>query len=434
MNYINIIRSQTRLCSEIIKKVDEELLNGVPADQVLSKIFRSRKEIGSRDRRLINDLIFSSYRWKGWLQHFEKLTQEELFALALMLDDRSGYEAVSYWGENLRGGVADIDSVDFSGGLEEKLKIFSRDSDEKTNYEFIKDLFPSWIFEKALFLEEIDANEKFFLDFATTIQTRSPLWIRSSLKNPNRFSSILEKANVGFIGHPFIKSAWAVTTSVNLSVIPETKSVPYETQDLSSQAVGLICSPKPNETWLDACAGSGGKALHLAHLSKGKGKIIAYDIRKNMLKKITIRSKKWHLKNISIIENPKKISRKYLNGFDGVLVDAPCSGIGTWRRNPDARWRLGRSEINDYSELQYEILVNMSFLVRVGGVLVYSVCTLTRPETIDCISRFLKNFDSFKLLPFSNPINGEETGGTLQIWPQTYNCDGMFIAKMQKSK
>jgi 16S rRNA (cytosine967-C5)-methyltransferase len=434
MNYINIFRSQTRLCNEIIKKVKDEVTNGVPADQLLSKIFKLRKEIGSRDRRLINDLIFSSYRWKGWLNQFGKLNQEEIFALALFLDGKKDYEICRYWGENLDKVFNEINTFDFSQNLEEKLKIFSNDNNSKVNYDFIKDLFPSWFFEKSLFLVDIVANPKFFLDFATTIQTRSPLWIRSSLKNRNRFSSTLEKANVSFIEHPFIKSALAITTNINLNIIKEIKSIPHETQDLSSQAVGLICSPKSNEKWLDACAGSGGKTMHLAHLSGGKGEIVAYDVRKNMLKKIKTRSKKWRLKNISIIENPKKISEEFPIGFDGVLVDAPCSGVGTWRRNPDARWRLGRSEINSYSELQYEILTEMSSRVRVGGVLVYSVCTLTKLETGDCINRFLKNYKAFKLLPFSNPITKEQTDGTLEIWPQTNNCDGMFVVKMQKSK
>jgi len=432
MNYINIIRSQTRLCAEILKKIEEEVANGVPADQFLSKIFRLRKEIGSRDRRLINDLIFSYFRWKGWLKKFEKLSQEDLFALILLLDGKNSHKICSHWGENLVKSFPNIDSVNFNNGIEEKLKIFSKD--DKGNFEYIKDLFPSWFFQKALFLENMVENKKLFLNFAETIQTRSPLWIRSSLKNSNRFPSALEKANISYNGHPVIKAAWSITTPVNLNIVAEIKSIPYETQDLSSQAVGLICSPKPTEKWLDACAGSGGKTLHLAHLSKGKGEIVAHDIRENMLKKIKTRSKKWGLKNISIIENQKKIFRKFANGFDGILVDAPCSGIGTWRRNPDARWRLGRSEINSYSELQYKILSDMSFLVRVGGVLVYSVCTLTRLETRDCINRFLKNFEAFKLIPFTNPINGNQTDGTLEIWPQINNCDGMFVVKMQKSK
>jgi 16S rRNA (cytosine967-C5)-methyltransferase len=431
MNYINIFRSQTRLCAEILKKTEEELANGVPADQLLSKIFRLRKEIGSRDRRLINDLIFSSYRWKGWLKHFDILSQEELFALALLLDGKNGYKIYSYWGENLKDKFSNIDLVNFNDGLEEKLKIFINGS--KVNSETVKELFPSWLFEKDLLLKDIVSNEKVFLNFAETIQTRSPLWIRSSIKNNNRFSSTLEKANISFFGHPVIKSALAITTHANLNIIKELKSIPHETQDLSSQVVGLICSPRSTEKWLDACAGSGGKTLHLAHLSRGKGEIVAHDIRMNMLKKIKTRSKKWKLKNITIIENPKTITEKHSKGFDGVLVDAPCSGIGTWRRNPDARWRLGRSEINSYSEIQYEILSKMSLLVRGGGVLVYSVCTLTRLETSDCINRFLKNFKAFKLLPFTNPLNGEQTDGTLDIWPQAYNCDGMFVVKMQKS-
>ncbi len=433
MNYINIIRSQTRLCNEIFKKVGEGVKNGAPADQLLAKILRSRREIGSRDRKLINDLVFSYYRWKGWLKFFEKLDQEALFALALLLDNKNDYKICNYWGENLADILPNINSIDFKKGLDEKAKIFFNLNDN-TIRSFIKELFPNWLTEKVLSTVEEEFRDKFLFDFASIVQTRSPLWIRSSLKNPAKLSSILEKANVNFIRHPVIKSAWSITASVNLNMITGAKSVPFETQDLSSQAVGLVCNPKPKETWLDACAGSGGKTLHLAYLSKGKANIIAYDVRKNMLKKVLSRSKKWRLKNISIFENQRKIFRNFSNGFDGVLVDAPCSGIGTWRRNPDARWRLTESDISEYSKKQYDLLVNMSLLVRPGGVLIFSVCTLTGEETYGCIKRFLKDFEAFKLMTFSNPINGEKTDGTLEIWPQNYDCDGMFIAKMQRSK
>ncbi len=365
----------------------------------------------------------------------EELNQEQVFALALLLDGKNEYEICRYWGDKLRVVLPNLDSIDFDKGLNDKSKILlSSKAKINSNKEFIEYLFPSWFSEKVLFPVKDESTDKLFFDFASIVQTRSPLWIRSSLKNPEKFSSILEKANVNFIEHPVVKSAWSITTSVNLNLIKETKSVPYETQDLSSQAVGLICSPKPNETWLDACAGSGGKTLHLAHWSRGKAKIIAYDVRKNMLKKILNRSKKWRLKNISIIENQRKIFKKFPKGFNGVLLDAPCSGIGTWRRNPDARWRLTELDIADYAEMQYELLVNMSLFVRVGGVLIYSVCTLTKAETHDCIQRFLKSFEAFKLIPFSNPINGEKTDGILEIWPQYYNCDGMFVVKMKRSK
>jgi len=430
---MNIIRSQTRLCGEILEKVEEGVSNGVPADQLLSKIVRSRREIGSRDRRLINDLVFSSFRWKGWLKRFVGYSQQELYALALLMDGKNKYEICRDWGESLEIVKNGMDSLDFDQGLNEKLKIFFERPNNDENFEIIKELFPSWLMDRILFPKEIGSKEKFFMDFAATLQMRPPSWFRTSLKNGARFSSILEKANVNIIGHPVLKSAWAVTTPVNLNIIKEIKSFPYETQDLSSQAVGLVCAPKAKETWLDACAGSGGKTLHLAQLLKGKGEVIAYDIRRNMLKKIITRSKKWGLKNISIFETRKRILKNFPKGLDGVLVDAPCSGVGTWRRNPDARWRLTESELTNYSELQYELLVNMSFLVRAGGVLVYSVCTLTQQETRDCIQRFLNSFKSFKLQKFSNPITGEQTDGTLEIWPQNYNCDGMFVVKMQKS-
>ena len=130
------------------------------------------------------------------------------------------------------------------------------------------------------------------------------------------YPSILEKADIHVIRHPIIKSALSISKPINLNNIKEVKFFPYETQDLSSQSISLICNPKSNETWFDACAGSGGKTLHLAQLLKKKGKVIAYDIRKNMLKKIKNRSKKWGLKNIIIFENQDRIFQFFPNGHE----------------------------------------------------------------------------------------------------------------------
>ena len=433
MNYINIIRSQTKLCCEIFEKAQEEVEKGVPSDRVLSKIFRSRKEIGSRDRRLISDLIFSTFRWKGWLNILKDKSQEEIFALSLLLDGKTHYTIWNSWAQTLNENILSLNSLDFQDSIEEKSKVIMNEIGQIDLFSVIEKLFPPWIYEKLLLPQDEILRKKLFIDFAKQMQTRPPVWLRSSAKNPDKFSSILRAADVKFVSHPKVKPAHAITTPVNLNLLSSVKSAQYEVQELSSQAVGLVCSPKPEETWLDSCAGAGGKTLHLAHLLKGKGKVIAFDTRKNMLKKILSRSKKWGLRNISIIENKKKIFRDFRHGIDGVLVDAPCSGIGSWRRNPDARWRINESEITDYSELQYEILLNMSVLVKEGGALVFSVCSLTKLETRDCIKRFLDHSDAFNLDPFTNPFTGKETDGTIEIWPQENNSDGMFIAKMRKS-
>ena len=149
MSYINLIRSQTRLVGEIFKKVSEAVARGEPADKILTKTFRLRKEIGSRDRKLLNDIIFSYYRWKGWLKFFGMLNQEEIFALALILDGKNYHTVCSHWQKNLEVFLPNIDSIDISDNLNEKKKIFLNLRDDNNN-DLIKEIFPSWLSNKIL--------------------------------------------------------------------------------------------------------------------------------------------------------------------------------------------------------------------------------------------------------------------------------------------
>ena len=178
-----------------------------------------------------------------------------------------------------------------------------------------------------------------------------------------------------------------------------------EIQDLASQAVGLACDPDPGERWWDACAGAGGKSLHLAALMKGKGLVVATDVHEIKLKEAVRRARRSPFRNLTT----KAWDGKHVAGkpgsFDGVLVDAPCSAIGTWRRNPDARWTLDREAIARLAELQGQILDAASAGVRQGGTLVYSVCTLTPAETTGVVSAFLDDAPRVPARPVPPPAD-----------------------------
>jgi 16S rRNA (cytosine967-C5)-methyltransferase len=203
-----------------------------------------------------------------------------------------------------------------------------------------------------------------------------------------------------------------------------------EVQDVASQAVGLVCDPDPGERWWDACAGAGGKALHLAGLMGGKGLVVATDVNAARLKEAVRRARRSPFRNLTTKEWDGRHVAGKARSFDGVLVDAPCSAIGTWRRNPDARWTTDRQAIPRLAELQAGILHAAAPGVKPGGTLVYSVCTLTSPETTGVVRTFLEGHPEFQLDPFPHPFTGSATDGTLQIWPQDGDCDAMFIARM----
>jgi 16S rRNA (cytosine967-C5)-methyltransferase len=206
-----------------------------------------------------------------------------------------------------------------------------------------------------------------------------------------------------------------------------------EIQDLASQAVGLACDPDPGERWWDACAGAGGKALHLAALMGGKGLVVATDVNAAKLKEAARRARRSPFRNLTT----KPWDGRHVAGkpksFDGVLVDAPCTAVGTWRRNPDARWTTPREAIARLAALQAQILHAAAAGVRPGGTLLYSVCTLTPAETLGVVRPFLDAHPDFGLDPFPHPLTGAATDGTLQIWPQDADTDAMFLARMVRS-
>jgi 16S rRNA (cytosine967-C5)-methyltransferase len=166
---------------------------------------------------------------------------------------------------------------------------------------------------------------------------------------------------------------------------------------------------------------------------QGKGLVVATDVNESKLKEAVRRARRSPFRNVTT----KAWDGKHVAGkpgsFDGVLVDAPCSALGTWRRNPDARWTLDREAIARLAELQGQLLRAAAAGVKKGGTLVYSVCTLTPSETTGVVRPFLAERPEFRLDPFPHPLSGATTDGTALLWPQEADNDAMFIARMVRS-
>jgi 16S rRNA (cytosine967-C5)-methyltransferase len=203
---------------------------------------------------------------------------------------------------------------------------------------------------------------------------------------------------------------------------PEFHAGEFEIQDIASQAVGWLCAPQPGETWWDACAGEGGKTLHLSALMENRGLIWASDRAEWRLKNLKRRAARAQVFNFRAAswDGGSKLPTK--TKFDGVLVDAPCSGVGTWQRNPHARWTTTLPDVRELAAVQKRLLANVAGSVKPGGKLIYAVCTLTRAETTEVAADFSGRFPNFEPLPLW------ESGATRFIWPQDLGGNGMFIA------
>ena len=197
----------------------------------------------------------------------------------------------------------------------------------------------------------------------------------------------------------------------------------FEVQDASSQLVAAYLDVKPGMRVVDTCAGAGGKTLHLAALMENKGQIIALDIYANKLKELKRRAKRAGAHNIEPrhIDSTKVIKKLY-NKADRVLIDAPCSGIGVLKRNPDAKWKLQPEFIEEIKKTQAEILSKYSQMVKIGGKLVYATCSILPSENEKQVESFLKSNEDFKFISEN------------KVLPSVSGYDGFYMALLERTK
>ncbi len=408
-----IINQQTRLAAEILETLTPHVLeHRHPADRVLLRFFKNRHELGSRDRRFLSECFFSWYRWLGWTKALQ-LPPLEAAALSWLLDRTDLHVALQ--------GVAKSDWTPLGGKtLDEKRAALAVWFPGVKTLEKADLVFPE--FGKSVHFAA--GGEDLFYE---TLQQRPPTWIRLRTEE---FKQVLTGANIAFKEHS--KAAGAVSIDAGTSLGALAHGGQYEVQDIASQAVTLVAAPAAGSDWWDACAGAGGKTVHLADLIGRDGKVLATDLRTEALHECKKRARAGGIAMIRTQLHDLVKEAPFTKEFDGVLVDAPCSGWGTWSRNPDARWRTDPRDPAQKRNLQVRMLKNAAKCVKSGGVLIYAVCTFTREETVEVIERFLPEHPGFELEPFAHPLTGEPTSGSIQIWPWEGPGDGMFIARLRR--
>ncbi len=239
---------------------------------------------------------------------------------------------------------------------------------------------------------------------------------------------------------------------VNIKALEVYRQGLIEIQDEGSQIAALMVDAKEGHQVLDFCAGAGGKSLTLAAAMNNRGQIFAYDSDSSRLKRMAPRLKRAGVRNVQVrheAADPHQSAAamaEWYDKFDRVLVDAPCSGSGTWRRNPDAKWRLTPEKLSRHAELQARLLVATAPLVKPGGRLVYVTCSLLKRENEDRIEAFLRENQNFKLLPVNRvwpeidaldpssdlPKSCQNPQTTLALSPNSTKTDGTFIAVLER--
>ena len=369
--------------------------NGPSADQLAKRFFAERRYAGSKDRRAVRDLAW------GAIRSFGERPGNARAAFVAMADNDAELAAL-FDGSDYGPPMIGASEPRASGGL-----------------------LPQWILPH--FADLVDETER------KALLDRAPLDLRANALKASREDIAAEFAEAEIL--PQSPYALRLPTGQAVDNNPAIFEGRVEIQDLGSQLIVDACAAKPGMTVLDLCAGAGGKTLGLAAYMKGKGRLIASDTNRARLDQLRPRANRAGALEIeTLLLNPNK-ERAMLGDLAGacdvVLIDAPCSGSGTWRRNPETRWRLNPARLEQVIAAQANLLDIGAEMVAPGGHLVYAVCSLLDDEGRGQMAGFLNRNDGWRAEPIVLPA-GRSHGDGVLLTPYHDSTDGFFLAKAQK--
>ena len=391
--------SQLRVFGQLLREMAARL----PGDRNLPAWIQTRlagdKRFGSRDRRAYRELLYTAVRYWPWLRELEGTSEDAVGHAVVRL--ASPLPALA----RLKSAVEGPSLHDHS--IAEKAAALG----------VTASLLPDWV--------QAECPQAAVPPDLELLHRRAPLWLR--LQTGDRAAVLNEFAGLGWVWseHPLFPDALRVEGDVDVTRTEAFTRGWVEVQDLGSQWVLHLAGPQPGERWLDACAGAGGKTLQLARMLGASGEVQAHDVRADALAELSSRAKRARLTQITPVAKPR-------GSFDGVLVDAPCTGSGTWRRAPHLKGCTRPSDVQAAARVQLRVLADMSAFVRPGGLLVYATCSLARLENEGVIERFLVDAPEFVAEPLPEPLGGSVTGLGATLWPSVHDTDGFFAARLRR--
>jgi 16S rRNA (cytosine967-C5)-methyltransferase len=290
---------------------------------------------------------------------------------------------------------------------------------------------------------DLDAAE--FVALAQSLMQSAPLDLRVNLLKSTRDAALAELRSLGIAAEPMRYSPWGLRVqgkpALNRSALFTEGAI--EVQDEGSQLLALLLAPRRGEMVADFCAGAGGKTLALGAMMRNTGRLYAFDVAEHRLDKLRPRLARSGLSNVYPVviahERDDRIQR-LAGKLDRVLVDAPCTGTGTLRRNPDLKWRLGEAELPKLAAQQAAILKSAASLLKPGGRLVYATCSLLPLENRAVVEQFLHEQPTFTLQNAAEALASQQVifepgadNAMLELFPHRHGTDGFFAAVMQRS-
>ncbi|KAF3996683.1 RsmB/NOP family class I SAM-dependent RNA methyltransferase [Glaciimonas immobilis] len=401
----------------------EEVLREVlrftgPADVTLSRYFRDHPKLGSRERGVIAEAVYGLLRNKLVYTSFAESGNGPTMRRMTLL------------------GLADAVGADSLGGLsEDETEWLARvaEIDRRLLPAQMRANLPAWLYEKLVARD----GEENTLQLADALNTPAPLDLRVNSLKAAREEVIATLAEAPILCEPtpYAPLGLRIIKKPSVQNLPLFKSGAIEVQDEGSQLLAQIVGAKRGEMVVDFCAGAGGKTLALGATMRNTGRLYAFDVSEKRLAKLKPRMARSGLSNIHPVliahENDAKVKR-LAGKIDRVLVDAPCSGLGTLRRNPDVKWRQTPEAIIEMNAKQTAILSSAARLVKTGGRLVYGTCSLLDEENEAIATHFLATHEDFSLVPMKDVLAEQkialEMDDYLKLTPHLHHTDGFFAA------
>lgn len=402
------MRLHRNLTFAVIDSIRDIFNAGEYADKAVEKALQRDKRWGARDRKFVAETIYDIVRWNR--------LYAEIAEVKVPYERDNIWRLFSVWCV-LRG----IPLPDWNQIGDVPVRRIKGKFDELSKIRKYRESIPDWMDElgvqelgEALWTKEIAALNK-----------QAEVVLRTNTLNTTKemLQRKLKVENIETESIPNYPNALKLVERANVFTTESFHEGLFEVQDASSQLVAAYLDVEPGMKVVDACAGAGGKTLHLAALMQNKGQIIAMDIYESKLKKLKIRARRNKAHNIDMrVIDSTKVIKKLHEKADRVLIDAPCSGLGVLKRNPDSKWKLQPEFIDEIKKTQQEILQNYSKMVKPGGKMVYATCSILPSENRQQVDLFLTS-EAGKCFTFVKDSN---------IYAHLSGFDGFYMALLEK--
>jgi len=403
------MRLHRNLTYAVIDSIRDIFNEGEYAGKAVEKALKRDKRWGSRDRKFVAETIYEIVRWKRLYAEIAEVNEP--------FDRPNLWRMFSVWCVLKGIALPDWNQIEPTPTRRIKGKF-----DELSKIRKFRESIPDWMDDLCV----SELGEATWTTEMAALNKQADVVLRVNTLTITRDQLVkdLAKEEIQAVALPNHPDAIKLVERANVFRTEAFKKGYFEVQDASSQLVASYLDVKPGMKVVDTCAGAGGKTLHLSALMENKGQIIAMDIYESKLRKLKVRAKrnKAHNIDLRVIENTKAI-KKLHNKADRVLIDAPCSGIGVLRRNPDSKWKLQPEFIDNIKKTQQEILQSYSKMVKNGGKMVYATCSVLPSENQNQVKEFLaseagKGFTFIK----DKKVLASESG-----------YDGFYMALLEKT-